>query len=945
MNLLDKIRKMFGTSARVAEFPSQADYYERRPSWAEVAAQRERAVAELVASMSLEQARELYTREQQFELARLACEHDLREGCDDCQAAYMWEYGPVPPEYEASEISRRAVAQIMTRDDPDTVAAAAQALYQARDRAAAARAQVIEQARRGMTYDEARELLRKQEAYDYSDAYPRPDSRQVEAARRVVASGAKYAISRTQPLPVVPARLGAAGTNAAIHLLRAEEAAAERALQGARATHDPAAEDGPTSWEDVREEVAEERLDAARKAIRDAEGHARTGGDVNAWWLDQLRGAETAAERDLQEARDDHARADGEPGYHPGSYEMREDWAEANLAEARQARQAAEHALAEGAHVYTRARERAVNALNAAGEEETSADADTDAERAVDQVFGEHQANTGPSDTVDPAGERPSRQALAQAVDRPVELDRLWLAEHKAAAELNHMETGQWKYGWYYTPEQWEQARQEAQRTQQAREARFPEVERPTTEFQDWWSQVGRLANPDTERLSASAEPALDSDSAADARGGGELRDGDDRAAREVLDEAPVEQLRREDAAAAAPVKERPVPGRQQVVEDAENTLPTAGGVAYWTDKLLGVVAAEPPNHEQRIKVLDQFTDMAIVAGNPDVAEAAARLAKEMEIARAFIEPVVPPGQPPAVLAPEHHRAILERTRTETAQPPRRKTRQRARIEERIAESKQADQRRTEAKLADEAALWASTERSEHNTPRARGVEEIRAALERLPDGPVTREMLASVGVSRAEWSAVVDADADAEFQQRHAERERDIDAIERSLNLEEARAIDVAEREYATHAQSCNLAAEHCPTCSTRENQSSDEARYGDAELQAARRVINRASAEPGSTPARDESRRPDTRGEQGPVGFGFVAPHSRDHGDEGAGAAVEAARDAVTDLRTQRVEADIERAERDRAQQTNLWATHRHDTGIEHGTGLSADGYGARW
>jgi hypothetical protein len=62
-----------------------------------------------------------------------------------------------------------------------------------------------------------------------------------------------------------------------------------------------------------------------------------------------------------------------------------------------------------------------------------------------------------------------------------------------------------------------------------------------------------------------------------------------------------------------------------------------------------------------------------------------------------------------------------------------------------------------------------------------------------------------------------------------------------------------------------------------------------------------------------------------------------------------VDSARDAVNGFDARREDAARERAEYDRAQQTNLWATHHHDTGIEHGTeygaGLSADGRTTSW
>jgi hypothetical protein len=104
--------------------------------------------------------------------------------------------------------------------------------------------------------------LDKQDRHEYSSFYPCPDSRQVDAARRVHDGGPAAAISRTQPLPVVPARLAATATNAALLLPRGEEAAAERAVREAGAGHNATGDDeqSPTEHQDGGLPALEESL-------------------------------------------------------------------------------------------------------------------------------------------------------------------------------------------------------------------------------------------------------------------------------------------------------------------------------------------------------------------------------------------------------------------------------------------------------------------------------------------------------------------------------------------------------------------------------------------------------------------------------------------------------------------------------------------------------------
>lgn len=118
-----------------------------------------------------------------------------------------------------------------------------------------------------------------------------------------------------------------------------------------------------------------------------------------------------------------------------------------------------------------------------------------------------------------------------------------------------------------------------------------------------------------------------------------------------------------------------------------------------------------------------------------------------------------------------------------------------------------------------------------------RSLDEIRAALDRLPDGLITEADVAAVGVSREEWDAVADADEQEHYEQLRAERERDISAEAEGLDATSARAIVAEDRKEREHG--CNMSVENCADCSSVERRGMGEVEAREITLAAARRVI----------------------------------------------------------------------------------------------------------
>jgi hypothetical protein len=127
---------------------------------------------------------------------------------------------------------------------------------------------------------------------------------------------------------------------------------------------------------------------------------------------------------------------------------------------------------------------------------------------------------------------------------------------------------------------------------------------------------------------------------------------------------------------------------------------------------------------------------------------------------------------------------------------------------------------------------------------RPRPLSEIRAALEGLPEGPITDTDLAAVGVTPDEYNDVGEDDYGVA---ERAARERAISDTARTLSVADAREILADEAERRDHARGCNLPVHNCADCSQEENRSFAEIEDRQISLAAAQRVITAADATAG--------------------------------------------------------------------------------------------------
>lgn len=139
--------------------------------------------------------------------------------------------------------------------------------------------------------------------------------------------------------------------------------------------------------------------------------------------------------------------------------------------------------------------------------------------------------------------------------------------------------------------------------------------------------------------------------------------------------------------------------------------------------------------------------------------------------------------------------------------------------------------------LFDEDARQVAAEDEGEQPPGAARLEQVRAVLNQLPLGMLTPvDQLVSVGVTEAEFAAVVRADMDAEVRDYYQRREDLIASQVKSMSPERARYLVDSDCEQREHAAGCNLDAAICPSCSPYEGGGFEDAEY---ELEAAHRVL----------------------------------------------------------------------------------------------------------